>query len=199
MVTCYICLYGCFLNWLQSGGYPFKTIGLHGTNSQKWFIFQIDGNGNYLFLVIKKSLQVQHSELGGNKDKECNLPYLPNHYFWHQVVNWMAKNCQKVMKYMGLALRASYWVPNPNASHGSLFSYKTYLSKLLDSKFWGDEVVVWSILMMCGLKITVINSKTLQKYRFHHDVVLWHVNVGLVYNSSTLYSAASESCVWSLV
>ena len=100
---------------------------------------------------------------------------------------------------MGLALRASYGVPDPTASHGGPFSYKMYLSKLLNKTFWGDEVLLWSISMMWGLKITIVNSKTLQEYRIHHDVAMQHVDIGLVYNASTHYSAAGKSSAWSLV
>ena len=71
---------------------------------------------------------------------------------------------------MGLALRAAYGVPDPTASHGGPFSYKTYLSKLLEKTFWGDEVVLWSISMMWGLKIIVVNSKTLRSTGF---VMMW--------------------------
>ena len=52
--------------------------------------------------------------------------------------------------------------------------------------------------MMWNLKITVVNSKPLQEYRFHHDVALWHVDVGLVNNSSTHYMAVGKSSIQSL-
>ena len=100
---------------------------------------------------------------------------------------------------MGSALRALYEVPDPTVSHGGPLSYKTYLSKLLNKTFWGDEVVLWSIAMMWGLKITVVNSKTLQEYRIHHDVAMRHVDIGLVYNANTHYSVAGKSSTWSLV
>ena len=111
----------------------------------------------------------------------------------------MVENRQRVHKYMGLALRAAYGVPDPTASHGGPFSYKTYLVKLLERTFWGDKVVLWSVSMMWGLKITVLNSKTLQEYRVRHDVAIKHVDVALVYNASTHYSAAGKSSAWSLV
>ena len=100
---------------------------------------------------------------------------------------------------MGSALRAAYGVPDPTASHGGPFNYKMYLSKLLNKTFWGDEVVLWSISMMWGLKITVVNSKTLPEYRICHDMAMQHVDVGLVYNTSTHYSVAGKSSAWSLV
>ena len=158
----------------------------------------MDGNGNCLFSAIKKSLQVCHSRVDGDKDKGQKLPYYPNRYFWCQVVNWIVDNRQKVFKYMGSALRASYGVPDLTASHGGPFSYKTYLTKMLDRQFWGDEIVLWSVLMMWNLKIMVVNSKTLQEYRFCYDVALPHMDVGLVYNSSTHYTAAGKSSIWSL-
>ena len=142
---------------------------------------------------------MQYSGLSGDKDKGRKPPYYPNRYFQCQVVNWMIDNCQKVIKYIGPTLRAFYGVADVTASHGGPFSYKTYLSKLLNPRFCGDEVVVCSVLMMWGLKIMVINSKTLQEYRIHHDVALWHVDVGLVKSSSTYYSAAGESSIRSLV
>ena len=110
----------------------------------------------------------------------------------------MVENRQKVFKYMGSALRASYVVPDPTASHGGPFSYKTYLTKMLDRQFWGDEIVLWSVSMMWDLKITVVKSKTLQEYRFRHNVALWHVNIGLVYNANTHYTAAGKPSIWSL-
>ena len=142
-----------------------------------------------MFAAIKKSLQVHHSGDSGDEDRGQKLLYYPNRYFRHQVVNWMVENKQKVLKYMGSALRASYGVPDLNASHGGPFSYKTYLTKMLDKQFGGDEIVLWSVSMMWDLKITVVNSKTLQEYRFRHDVALRHVKIRLVYNTSTHYTA----------
>ena len=143
-----------------------------------------------MFVAVKKSLQVRHSGPGGAKDKERELPYYPNRYFRRQVVHWMAMNRQKVMQYMGQAIRATYGVVDPTASHGGPFDYATYLMKLLKREFWGDEIVLWSISMMWGLKISIVNSKTLQEYRIWHDCALCQLDVGLVYNSYNHYSAA---------
>ena len=93
------------------------------------------------------------------------LLYYPNRYFQHQVVNWMVENRQKVFVYMGSALRAAYGIADPTASHGGPYSYKVYLNKMLKREFWGDEVMLWAVSMMWGLKIMVLNSKMLQEYR----------------------------------
>ena len=143
-----------------------------------------------MFATVKKSLQVRHSGPGGAKDKDRELPYYPNRYFRRQVVHCMAVNQQKVMHYMGQAIRATYGVVDPTAFHGGPFGYATYLMKLLKREFWGDEIVLWSISMMWGLKISIVNSKTLQEYRIQHDCALHHIDVGLVYNSHNHYSAA---------
>ena len=87
------------------------------------------------------------------------------------------------MRYMGQAIKAAYGVAYPTASHSGPFSYAVYLKKLLKRQFWGDEIVLWSISMMWNLKISVINSKTLQEYRIRHDCTLRHVDVALMYNS----------------
>ena len=63
-----------------------------------------------MFTTIKKSLQVRHSGLGGAKDKDRKLPYYSNRYFRRQVVHWMVVNYQKVMRYIGQAIRATYGV-----------------------------------------------------------------------------------------
>ena len=166
--------------------FTFKTSSLTISIVQS----KVEGNGNCIFSTMKKSLQVRHSGSGGSRDKGRELPYYPNRYFQRQLVHWMAVNCQGVMHYMGPAIRATYGVAHPMASHGGPFSYATYLRKLLKKQFWGDEIVLWSISMMWGLKISVLNSKTLQEHRIRHDCAFRHVNVGLVYNSHTHYSAA---------
>ena len=153
-------------------------------------VFQVEGNGNCLFAAVKKSLQVHHSSPGGDRDEDRNLPYYLNRYFQRQVVHWMADNRAMVMHYMGNALRATYGLEDPTANHEGPMSYVTYLRKMLKKSFWGDEVVLWSISMMWGIKITVVNSKTLQEYRVRHDCSLRNVDVGLVYNGHTHYSAA---------
>ena len=43
--------------------------------------FKVEGNGNCLFLEIKKSLQVHHSGAGGVVDGTHQLPYFPKRYF----------------------------------------------------------------------------------------------------------------------
>ena len=135
-------------------------------------LFKVEGNSNCLFSAIKKSLQVWHSGTGGAMDGKCQLPYYLNWYFRRQVINWMIENRQKVHKYMGSALKASYGIPDPTASHGGPFSYKTYLTKLMDRSFRGNKVVFWSVSMMWGLKIMVVNLKTLQEYHVCHDVAM---------------------------
>ena len=153
------------------------------SESQILIIFKVEGNGNYLFSAIKKSLQVCHSGDAGSKDGDRYLPYYPNRYFHCQVVNWMVENRQKVFVYMDSALRAAYSIADPTASHGGPFSYKEYLNKLLKREFWGDEIVLWAVSMMWGLKIMILNSKTLQEYHVRHNCAFKHVDVGLVYNS----------------
>ena len=107
----------------------------------------------------------------------------------------MVENRQKVFVYMDSALRATYGVADPNALHGGPLSYRDYLHNLLRRDFWGDEIVLWVVSMMWGLKVTVLNSKTLQEYRIRHNSAFKHVDVGLVYNSFSHYSAAGRSII----
>ena len=149
--------------------------------------------GTVYFWPSRKSLQVHHSGVSRDKDKGCKLPYYPNRYFQCQVISWMVDNRQKVFKYIGSALRAYYGVPNLTALHGGPFSYQTYITKMLKRQFWGDEIVLRSVSLMWNLKIMVVNSKIWQEYRFHHSVAIHHMDVGLVYNSSTHYMAVSQA------
>ena len=158
-----------------------------------FILFKVEGNCNCLFSAIKKSLQVRHSGVAGSKDGHRDLPYYPTRYFHCQVVNWMVENRQKVFVYMDSALRAAYSVADPTTSQGGPFSYREYLHKLLKRGFWGDEIVLWAVLMMWGLKIMVLNSMTLQEYRVRHNCAFKHVDVVLVYNSYSHYSAAGRS------
>ena len=129
------------------------------------FHFKFEGNGNCLFSAIKKSIQIRRSGVAGSRDGDRDLPYYPTRYFHHQVVNWMVENRQKVFVYMDSALRATYSVADLNTLHGGPLSYQDYLHNLLRRDFWDDEIVLWAVLMMWGLKVTVLNSKTLQEYR----------------------------------
>ena len=117
----------------------------------------------------------------------------PPDTFIARLVNWMVENRQKVFVYMDSALRAAYGVTDLTASHGGPFSYREYLHKLLKREFWGEEIVLSAVSMMWGLKIMVLNSKTLQEYRVPHNCAFKHVDVGLVYNSYSHYSAAGKS------
>ena len=96
---------------------------------------------------------------------------------------------------MDSALRATYGVADLNALHGGPLSYRDYLHNLLRRYFWGDEIMLWAVLMMWGLKVTVLNSKTLQEYRIRHNSAFKDVDMGLVYNSYSHYSAAGRSIV----
>ena len=89
-------------------------------------VFKVEGNGNCLFSAIRKSLQVHHS--GATMDGARYLPYYPNRYFRRQVINWMVANIQKVIVYMGSALRAAHGIDDLTASHGGPFSFKVYLN-----------------------------------------------------------------------
>ena len=163
------------------------------------FHFKVESNGNCLFSAIKKSIQIRHSGVVGSRGGDRDLPYYPTRYFHCQVVNWMVENRQKVFVYMDSALRATYGVADSKALHGGPLSYRDYLHNLLRRDFWGDKIVLWAVSMMRGLKVTVLNSKTLQEYRIRHNSAFKHVDVGLVYNSYSHYSAAGRSIRFSSV
>ena len=76
------------------------------------------------------------------------------------------------------------WVPP--------LSFKEYLRQLLHCDFWGDEVVLYAISCMWNMKVTVLNMKTLQEYRIHHDHPLYGVEASLTYNANNHFNAVGE-------
>ena len=80
----------------------------------------------------------------------------------------MANNCQLVLKNKFIALMSTYgievegdqvrgWTPP--------LSFRQYLHLLLQRDFWGNEVALFVVSCMWSVKITVLNTKTLQEYR----------------------------------
>ena len=119
---------------------------------------QVDGTGNCLYAAIKNSLSV------------CTVTsrdttYFPNHYFRRMVVHWMVNHWQLIYNNKFLALMSLYdieeWV-DPNRIWNPPLSFKQYLCLLLWRDFWGDEVVLHAISCMWSMKITMLNTRTLQ-------------------------------------
>ena len=88
------------------------------------------------------------------------------------------------VKVEGMADQGSGWTPP--------LSFKQYLHLLLLRDFWGDEVVLYAISCMWSLKITVLNMKTLQEYRIHHDRMLDSADLVITYNAVNHFNAIGE-------
>ena len=71
-------------------------------------------------------------------------------------------------------------------------SFKQYLKLLLHHDFWGDEVVLYTVSCMWSMKITVLNTKTMQEYRIRHDRMMDKVDVVTMYNVDNHFNAAGE-------
>ena len=121
---------------------------------------------------------------------ERDFPYYPTWYFRRQVANWLVNNRQRVMLHKEAYLRQMYGIPDDVARFPTPFSYKQYCRNVLDHHFWGDAVVLYAVSCMWSLKLTVINSQTLQQYRVRHAAGLKEVDVALVFNASCHYMAA---------
>ena len=130
--------------------------------------------GNCLYASVKRGMGVR---VANNK----NFPYYPTRYMRCQVANWLVCNRQRVILHKGPYLRETYGLP---------FSYKQYCRNVLDRHFWGDTVILYAISCLWSLKITVGNSQMLQQYRVRHSAPLKNADLGLVFNSSSHYTAA---------
>ena len=74
------------------------------------------------------------------------------------------------------------WVPP--------LSFKEHPRQLLHHDFWGDEVVLYAV--SCMWNMTILNTKTLQEYRIHHDHPLDGAEAGLTYNANNHFNAVDE-------
>ena len=118
-----------------------------------------------MYVSIKKGLGVHLAT-------EKNFPYYLTKYFGHQVADWLITNRQKVMMMKKDYLRQAYRVGVENAQFPGPFSYKQYFLNILDKRFRGDAVIVYAVSCMWAIRITVVNSKTLQQYRVRHTTGL---------------------------
>ena len=67
---------------------------------------------------------------------------------------------------------------------------------LLQCDFWGNEVTLYTISCMWSMKITILNTKTLQEYCICHDCQLDHIDVAVTFNASNHFNAAGEWSTW---
>ena len=86
----------------------------------------------------------------------------------------MANHWQMVLKNKYASLMGHYGVvvegeADQDRGWTPPLSYRQYLHLLLRRDFWGDEVVLYAISCMWSVKITVLNTKTLQEYRIWND------------------------------
>ena len=103
----------------------------------------------------------------------------------------MAHNRSFVWKLKSASLRSKYGVENGDYVDHPL-SYKDYLRNMLKRSFWGEDVVIYSLASLFDLKITVLNSRRLEEYRFRHNLPLHAADVVLVYNGNNHYLFAGE-------
>ena len=121
--------------------------------------------------------------------------FFPNRYFRRMVVNYMVNHHQLIYENKFLALMSLYGVEERadlDRGWNQPLSFKQYLRLLLRKDFWGDEIVLYVVSCMWSMKITVINSKTLQEYRICHDIVLDHADAVIMYNADNHFNAAGE-------
>ena len=151
---------------------------------------QVSGTGNCLFSSVKKSLSVCTAT-------SQEATYFPNRYFRRMVVNFMAHHWQLILKNKYLSLMSQYSVQvKGEADQGRGWtpplSFKQYLRLLLQRDFWGDEVVLYAISCMWSVKITVLNTKTLQEYRICHDRMMDAADIVITYKAHNHFNAAGK-------
>ena len=85
----------------------------------------------------------------------------------------MVNYCQLIYTNKYNTLMSLYGVeedaPDPGRGWVAPLSFNEYLRMLFHNDFWGNKVILYVISCMWSMKITVLNTKTLQEYRIHHD------------------------------
>ena len=110
----------------------------------------------------------------------------------------MVNNCQLMLKNKFIALMSMYSIEvEEDRARGWTppLSFRQYLHLLLRRDFWGNEVVLFVVSCMWSVKITVLNTKTLQEYRIRHDRVMEDADMVITYNGSNHFNAAGKK-VW---
>ena len=142
---------------------------------------QVDSSGNCLFGALKRSLMVHNNTSAGR-----DAPYFPNHYFQRQIIKYMINHRHLIYHNKYEALMSLYGVEemDPSRDWNLPLSFKQYLRCLLKRSFWGDKVILYVVSCMWKFKITILNTKTLQEYRIHHDRVLDHADAVLTFSNN---------------
>ena len=123
---------------------------------------------------------------------ERQFPYFLTRYFRRQVANCLVANRQKVMLVKGDYIRQVYGIRDEDVQFPGPFSYWEYCRNVLDKRFWGDALILYAVFCMWAVKITVVNSRTVQQYRVRHTAGLQNADIALVYNSSSHYTATGK-------
>ena len=119
------------------------------------FVLQVSGVRNCMYASIKKGLGVCLAT-------EKQFPYFPTRYFHWQVADWLVTNRQKIMLVKGDYIRETYGICDDDTQFPGPFSYKEYCRNVLNKRFWGDALILYTISCVWAVKISVVNSKTLQ-------------------------------------
>ena len=109
------------------------------------------------------------------------------------MVNYIVNHQQLIYNNKFLALMSLYGIEewaDPSRGWNPPLSFKQYLRLLLQRDFWGDEIVLHAISCMWSMRITVLNTKTLQEYRIQHNKVMEYTDVVITYNAMNHFNAA---------
>ena len=145
---------------------------------------QVSSIGNCMYASIKKGLGVHLAT-------ERSFPYYPTRYFRCQVADWLITNRQKVMLVKNY-ITQTYGIRDEDAQFPGPFTYKQYCRNMLDKRFWGNALILYAVSCMLAVKITVVNSKTLQQYKVRQTAGLRDADIALIFNSSSHYTAAGR-------
>ena len=146
---------------------------------------QVSDLGNCMYASIKKGLGVCLAT-------ERSFPYYPTRYFRCQVADWLVTNRQRVMLVKKDYIKQTYGIRDEDAQFPGPFSHRKYCKNILDKRFCGDALILYTVPCMWAVTITVVDSKTLQQYKVRHITGLRDTDIALAFDSSSHYMAAGE-------
>jgi hypothetical protein len=114
---------------------------------------------------------------------------------------WMATHPALVLHSQGEQIRAVYGGDDEGLQgrRGSgqagigPFSLRSYLSHMLESGSWGDQVFLSAISMMWNCRVSLVNAEGLYTLNYRHGLALGRSDVVIVYNGETHFMGTGNS------
>ena len=149
----------------------------------------MNGNGDCLFSAVRRGLKAPAQ--------------FTNTMLRRMIVSYMAVHAKEVFPRVRNDIKLTYGLvetPTETAiriaaggrKNPGPFSYVEYLHHMLRFREEGDQIVIFVLSIMWGLRISVYNVGIQQQIQYRHNCTLKYTDLVLVYNGISHYSAVGK-------